>query len=276
VVHRCSVPEFDRTHHHNIPVTTPTRTLIDMATILTRPQLEAAINEADKLDLVDPSSLRASLEERAGQRGAAALRAILDRHTFVLTRSELERRFLPIARQAGLPKPETQALVNGFEVDFYWPALGLVIETDGLRYHRTPAEQAKDRLRDQAHRRGPHVAPLHPRSGPLRAGACAASPRRRRVQAPRRRVSGMSTNGKRRPPRPRIELVSAGASESEAAAIVAAVEQFLADTAPPPEHRPPANPWQRAALEEGISARQVSGRAWGHSPPRSARGSVSG
>jgi hypothetical protein len=86
----------------------------------------------------------------------------------------------------------------------------------------------------------------------------------------------MSTNGKRRPPRPRIELVSATASESEAAAIVAAVEQFLADTAPPPEDAPTANPWQRAALEEGISARQVSGRAWGRSPSRSARGSVSG
>ncbi|HWN73114.1 MAG TPA: DUF559 domain-containing protein, partial [Solirubrobacterales bacterium] len=41
--------------------------------------------------------------------------------------------------------------VNEFEVDFYWPDLGLVVETDGLRYHRTPAEQARDRLRDQAH-----------------------------------------------------------------------------------------------------------------------------
>jgi very-short-patch-repair endonuclease len=124
---------------------------IDLATILSRPQLEAAINEADKLDRVDPYSLGASLEERSGQRGVAVLKAILDRRTFVLTRSELERRFLPIARQAGLPKPETQALVNGFEVDFFWPALGLVVETDGLRYHRTPSEQARDRLRDQAH-----------------------------------------------------------------------------------------------------------------------------
>jgi very-short-patch-repair endonuclease len=36
-------------------------------------------------------------------------------------------------------------------VDFYWPELGLVVETDGLRYHRTPAQQANDRRRDQAH-----------------------------------------------------------------------------------------------------------------------------
>jgi len=76
-----------------------------------------------------------------------------------------------------------------------------------------------------------------------------------------------STNGKRTPPRPRIELVSAGASKAEAAAVVAALEQFLADTAPPPAAGPSQSPWQRAALEEGIAARQVSGYAWGD-PPR--------
>jgi very-short-patch-repair endonuclease len=41
--------------------------------------------------------------------------------------------------------------LNGFKVAFYWPELGLIVETDGLRYHRTPAQQARDRLRDQAH-----------------------------------------------------------------------------------------------------------------------------
>ena len=75
---------------------------------------------------------------------------MLDRRTLSLTDSELERRFLSIAREAGLPQPQTQHDVNGFTVDFYWPDLGLVVETDGLRYHRTPAAQARDRLRDQA------------------------------------------------------------------------------------------------------------------------------
>jgi len=54
-------------------------------------------------------------------------------------------------RKAGLPQPETQARVNGFRVDFWWPEHRLVVETDGLRYHRTPAQQARDRRRDQAH-----------------------------------------------------------------------------------------------------------------------------
>ena len=47
--------------------------------------------------------------------------------------------------------PQTGNRVNGFRVDFHWPELGLVVETDGLRYHRTPAQQARDRRRDQAH-----------------------------------------------------------------------------------------------------------------------------
>jgi very-short-patch-repair endonuclease len=134
-----------------IPVTSPVRTLIDLATCLPEIELEAAVNEADKLDLVDPEALRAALDERAGQPGVAKLRTLLDRHTFVPTDSELERRFLPIARRAGFPRPLTQQWVNGYRVDFYWPDLGLVVETDGLRYHRTPAEQAADRRRDQAH-----------------------------------------------------------------------------------------------------------------------------
>lgn len=82
----------------------------------------------------------------------------------------------------------------------------------------------------------------------------------------------MGTNGKRRPPRPRIELVSGGASEAEAAAIVAAIEQFLVETAPPPQQATEVSRWQRAALEEGISARQLSGYGWG----RVARGAGSG
>ncbi len=68
-----------------------------------------------------------------------------------LTDSGLERKFLAIARAARLPLPETQAQVSGYRVDFYWPELGLVVEVDGWRYHRTPGAQATDYRRDQAH-----------------------------------------------------------------------------------------------------------------------------
>jgi Protein of unknown function (DUF559) len=150
---RC-LTRWDRRAKHGIPVTGPIRTLVDLALELTPARLEAAVNEADKLELVDPERLRAALEEMHGQPGTAALRRLLDRRTFVLTNSDLERFFLPIVRSAGLPLPETGVYVNGFEVDFFWPDLGLVVETDGLRYHRTPAEQARDRLRDQTHAAG--------------------------------------------------------------------------------------------------------------------------
>lgn len=141
----------DVTRHMMIPVTTVVRTLVDLAPRLTRDAREAAINEADKRGLIDPEGLRSALTPLAGQPGVATLRETLDRRTFTLTDTQLERRFLPIASEAGLPRPRTRCYVNGFKVDFYWPDLGLVVETDGLRYHRTPAAQARDRLRDQTH-----------------------------------------------------------------------------------------------------------------------------
>jgi len=122
-----------------------------MSLRLDRAGVERMINEADKYNLAHPPQLREALDARAGEPGVPKLRHILDRRTFRLTKEELERRFLPLARKAGLPVPLTCQFVNEFEVDLYWPDLGLVVETDGLRYHRTPAEQARDRLRDQAH-----------------------------------------------------------------------------------------------------------------------------
>lgn len=144
---RCS----DVGSYDDIPVTSPVQTLIDLTPRFDRSGLERAINEADKFDLVHTPDLRKALEKRAGEPGVRRLREILDRRTFRLTREELERCFLALAREAGLPVPSTGQIVNGFEVDFYWPDLGFVVETDGLRYHRTPAEQARDRLRDQTH-----------------------------------------------------------------------------------------------------------------------------
>ncbi|HEV7482998.1 MAG TPA: DUF559 domain-containing protein [Solirubrobacterales bacterium] len=95
--------------------------------------------------------LRAELAHHGGEPGVARLRAWLDRRTFRLTRSRLERLFLPLARDVGLPVPETKVWVNGFEVDFLWRDLRLVVETDSLRHHRTPAQQSRDHRRDQAH-----------------------------------------------------------------------------------------------------------------------------
>jgi very-short-patch-repair endonuclease len=152
VLHRRRTLEQSQiSRRQGIPVTKPVATLVDVAAVLDRARLERAINEADKRSLVDPERLRAALEDFPKRPGLAALKRALDSPTFALTDSELERRFLRLVRRAGLPMPRTQTRVNGYRVDFFWPGLGLVVETDGLTYHRTPAQQARDRLRDQGH-----------------------------------------------------------------------------------------------------------------------------
>jgi very-short-patch-repair endonuclease len=148
---RPTLADRDASERDGIPVTGLVRTFVDLASVLKIRLVERAVNEADRLDLIDPPTLRLELQPYRCEPGVRPLRAMLDRHTFRLTRSELERLFLPLVQQAGLPPPLTKRRVNGFEVDFYWPDLGLVVETDGLRYHRTPSEQARDRVRDQSH-----------------------------------------------------------------------------------------------------------------------------
>lgn len=137
--------------HQNIPVTSVIDTLIDIAPSLSRSELEAAIREADKRDYVDPETLRRALDRMPSRRGVGILADTLDRRTFRLTDSQLERHYLPCSDRAGLPRPLTQQWINGGRVDFWYPGLELVVETDGLRYHRTPAQQSIDALRFQRH-----------------------------------------------------------------------------------------------------------------------------
>jgi very-short-patch-repair endonuclease len=148
---RPSLPPAEITTHLNVPVTQPVRIFLDLATVAGPKTVERAINEADKGGVIDPESLRRALGDHAGVPGVRPLRAILDKHTFRLSDSELEVSFRAIAAAAGLAVPLTKQAVNGFEVDFFWPDLGLVVETDGWRYHRTPATQSRDALRDQTH-----------------------------------------------------------------------------------------------------------------------------
>lgn len=134
-----------------IPVTHPVATLVDLATCVSTWQLEAAINEADHLDLVNPEHLLAAIEVLPRRAGIGRLRKLLAAPTVALTSTQLERRFLPLAREVGLPVPQTQAWLDGHRVDFHWPELKLVVEADSLRYHRTPFKQANDKRRDNAH-----------------------------------------------------------------------------------------------------------------------------
>jgi hypothetical protein len=148
---RPSLPSSEVELRRGIPLTTPVRTFLDLATVTGPKTLERAINEADKLDVIDADSLRRDLDDHPGEPGIRLLRRVLDEHTFRLSDDELERLFRPLAAAAGLPTPLTKHMLGKFEVDFFWPDLGLVVETDGWRYHRTPSAQTRDALRFQVH-----------------------------------------------------------------------------------------------------------------------------
>jgi very-short-patch-repair endonuclease len=151
---RPSLPDQDLTVHRRIPVTTAERTILDQAaTPISDASLERLVNEADaargiELDL---PTLRRYCDLRSGEPGVRRLRRLLDPETFRLSDSELERLFRPLAIAAGLPQPLTKVFVNDYEVDFYWPDLGLVVEADSLRYHRNAIKQSRDLRRDQVH-----------------------------------------------------------------------------------------------------------------------------
>jgi hypothetical protein len=148
---RPTLPASRITTRRGIPLTQPVQTFLDLVAVMGPRDLERAINEADKLDVIDADELRLTLDDHPGEMGVRPLRQILDKHTFRLSDDELERLFRPLAAAAGLPVPLTKHTVNEFEVDFYWPDLGLVVETDGWRYHRTPSAQSRDALRFQTH-----------------------------------------------------------------------------------------------------------------------------
>jgi very-short-patch-repair endonuclease len=145
IVHRSPLGAHEVTRKDGIPVTTPARTVLDLAAVVSRRELERAIDEAAylRLDL-------SGLEPRRGRRGGAAIARVLDEHRAgaTRTRSELEERVLALCRRAGLPAPEVNASVEGFTVDFAWRAQQLIVETDGWQAHGTRAAFERDRRRD--------------------------------------------------------------------------------------------------------------------------------
>lgn len=152
VVHRRTILKPGTvTANHRVPVICVPLVLIDIATRLPERHLEAAVNMADSLDLLDPERLRQAIERFPCVAGVAPLRSLLDRHSFRLTESELERMFGRLVASMGLPPPVTQRYLSGHRVDFVWPDIQLVVETDSLRYHRTALQQSRDAARDHAH-----------------------------------------------------------------------------------------------------------------------------
>jgi predicted transcriptional regulator of viral defense system len=148
---RCLEPH-DRTIAHGIPCTSVALTLLDIAAVTNRRQTERACDEAEIQRLVHLQDLQELLERSRGRRGAATLRAVLTEHASgtTLTRSKLEELTLALCRRAQLPAPAVNADAAGasgrvYTVDFLWPQLRVVLETDGYDYHRTRSAIERDR-----------------------------------------------------------------------------------------------------------------------------------
>lgn len=155
VAHRSAVPDDETSVVDGIPVTSVSRTLLDLAAVLTKRQLERALNEAEVLRLTDKLSVPALLERYPRRRGSAVLRALFRDRAAVrgITRRELERRFQVVLDGTDLPRPRRNAHVSVqgrfFEVDCLWAEQRLIVELDGRESHGTDLAFEKDRERDR-------------------------------------------------------------------------------------------------------------------------------
>jgi hypothetical protein len=149
-IHRTPTLQTDEiTAHQGIRVTSPARTLLDLASSLPRRALERALDEAEIRELYDRRALEAVALAHAGEHGARALaEALAQDGDPVLTDSELEEIMLGLCDEQQLERPTPRAWVAGLRVDFLFAASRLVVETDGYRYHRTRRAFERDRERD--------------------------------------------------------------------------------------------------------------------------------
>jgi very-short-patch-repair endonuclease/predicted transcriptional regulator of viral defense system len=151
VVHRSrTFAPSDVTHHNAIPVTSVARTLLDIAPMLAPGRLERAVERSLALRSFDLLAVEAALDANPRRPGAAALANIVAtiQDEPPLTRSELEALMRDLCDAHDLSRPAVNMIVEGSEVDFFWRAERLIVETDGHETHGTRAAFERDRAKD--------------------------------------------------------------------------------------------------------------------------------
>ncbi|HEV2789975.1 MAG TPA: type IV toxin-antitoxin system AbiEi family antitoxin domain-containing protein, partial [Solirubrobacterales bacterium] len=140
----------DRVLREGIPVTSLSRTLLDVAAAVRFEWLERMVERSEELGLFDLRAVEELLARTVGHHGHARLRkAIALYKPTSFTRSSLERRFLELVVAAGLPQPRTNYVEHGFELDCYWPELRFAVELDLFETHGTRAAFERDRKRQE-------------------------------------------------------------------------------------------------------------------------------
>ncbi len=148
-IRRCaSLAADETTTYRHIPITSPARTVLDLAGQVGPERLERVVAQAIALRLTSQQALLELADRHCGRRSARCLRAVLAGTGPAFTRSDAEDRFLDLVRRAQIVAPEVNARVLGMEVDFYWPHRQLVVEVDGKAFHTSPRAFERDRARD--------------------------------------------------------------------------------------------------------------------------------
>jgi putative AbiEi antitoxin of type IV toxin-antitoxin system len=127
-----------------IPVTTVPQTLVDIAAVLTEEELARACHEAGVRYKTTPRQVEAVLPRNAP--GSRKLRAVM-RGDVHVTLSELERGFLRLLREAGLPLPVTNKIAGSKRVDRRWPEQKLTVELVSYRFHNSYHSWEQDHAR---------------------------------------------------------------------------------------------------------------------------------
>lgn len=150
-IHRArQLEEADRQLVEGIPVTSVSRTLLDLAAAVKFEWLEKMVERSEDLELFDLRAVEDLLARTVGHHGQGRLRkAIALYKPSSLTRSGLEKRFLELCLDAGLPQPRTNFVVHGFELDCYWPEFRFAVELDVFETHGTRAAFERDRQRQE-------------------------------------------------------------------------------------------------------------------------------
>lgn len=140
----------DRAVVDGIPVTSVARTLLDLAGVLRQDQLERLVEQAELRKLFDLRAVDQLLQRSRGRRGTGKLMSVIaDLRPFVpMTRSDLERAFVQLCRDEGLPEPAMNLWLHGYEVDALFREDAIVVELDGGEYHATTAARKRDPIRD--------------------------------------------------------------------------------------------------------------------------------
>lgn len=150
IVHTGTLPPEHVRVRDGIRVTSLLRTLLDLAAVVSLRTLRRAFEAAQVIHHLPPEPLAAEALCRRGHRGSRNLRLVLDGAVNPDgVRSILELRFLRLCASFGIPRPLVNERFGAWEADFFWPDRLLVVETDGLAFHRTPAARRRDALKDE-------------------------------------------------------------------------------------------------------------------------------